>query len=104
MVHFLRDEGNNTIIDISAYPNEGDNQDISCSIDVVKFTKKLLSLDEKDRMEFANNMDQLLEIRGFWFECNSIDKTIVPFKSTDDLAADWCKHYGKKWNLSYIID
>jgi len=64
MVLFIRDESNNTIVDLELYKNEY----IECSvaIDIYYYSNKLLELTNstsKLAIEFINDIDYISEIR-----------------------------------------
>jgi predicted lipase len=94
MIHFLRDKGNKTIVDIEAM-----DKDISCSINIFNYSTFLLNIPVGKRLIFASDIDAISEIRGEWFETKHPHEN-----TTDKLAEKRCKQLSEKWNLRYVVD
>ncbi len=99
MVYFLRNEQNRTIIECSVY-----NDDLSSSVDILEYTKKLLEIYTQSNFnanEFANDISELSEIRGAWFEK---EMEFGNSKSIDDFVKKTFIKVAEKWNLRYVTD
>lgn len=99
MVYFLRNEQNRTIIECTVYTD-----DLSASVDVLEYTKKLLEIYTQSNFnanEFANDISNLSEIRGTWFE---YEMDFGDSKSIDDFVKKSFIKVAEKWNLKYVTD
>jgi len=97
MVHFLRNKGNETIIECSVYKN-----DLSSAVELVSYSNMLIELHNKDlHYPFLKDMSELDDIRGWWWE---MAKDSGDYKSIDDFVKEKYMTVAKKHNLNYITD
>lgn len=99
MVHFLRNKSNRTIIETSVY-----NNDLHTSTSIAYYTIKFVKIFEEDKaqaIDFSQDIDNLSEIRGLWWEK---EMDFGNWKSIDDFVEHQYKLVAKKWNLNYVTD
>jgi len=91
VIHFLRDDRNNTVVDVEALP-----EDIHSVVCIDHYSRFLLkNLNRAD--EIAADFNHLQEIRGEFFETGWVG-------TTDELAAFRLRAVGTKYGLDYVVD
>lgn len=96
MIHFLRTKENKTIIECEVYSN-----DLSSAIDIYEYSMFLLNLEADLNEMFVDDINNLNEIRGLWWEK---EKDFGNWKSIDEYVASQYKKIGKEWGLKYVTD
>jgi len=112
MTLFLRDKGNNTIVDIELYEKEG-RIEISATVSILRYTVKLLELyksNSKDKREkaysFARTIDNLSEIRGWFYEVYLMHKenTVEEFDNVLKEVRGFLKEVATEFDLCWVED
>lgn len=93
MVHYLRNN-NKTLVDI-----DSTKDDFSCTVLIKEYSEYLLSLDKEKMSDFIKDMDNVQEMRGFYFEFNQDEEIPIDVFIKSNL-----KELSEKWNLKYITD
>jgi len=97
MIHFLRNQRNQTIVECEVYGN-----DLSAGTDIENYSVMLIDLHNRDlHYPFINDISQLDEIRGWWWE---MAKDSGEYKSIDDFVKDKFIEVAQKHNLNYVTD
>ena len=99
MVHFLRTQNNRSIIECEVY-----GEDLSSSVNILEYSRMLLSLNESDKLSarlFLKDIDSLSEIRGEWWE---VEKMSGKWKSADEFVNERFTLISNKYELNYITD
>jgi hypothetical protein len=97
MIHFLRNQRNQTIIECEVY-----NDDLSTGTNIGNYSMMLIDLHNKDlHYPFINDISQLDEIRGWWWERV---KDSGKYKSIDDFVKEKFIEVAKKYDLNYVTD
>lgn len=104
MVHFIRNSTNRTIIECQV-----SKDDLSASVNIKEFVNYLNDLHKWDRDSFTEDIHDLNEIRGWWWE---YAKTVARYASIDDFVAEKFKEVVETHNenkeedicLVYITD
>ena len=74
MIIFLRDENNKTLCETeiylknTSYERPESNIELTSSINIIFYSKKLLELDKKSQRRFIVDIHELSEIRGWYYE------------------------------------
>lgn len=92
MIHFIRDENNNTIVDCESLKD-----DLRVSIDIFYYSIFLLSSDNQP--DVINDFNEVSELRGAWFETDAHQKY-----TPAEFARKILPIYAKKHNLYYVED
>jgi hypothetical protein len=96
MVHFLRDNKNNTIIEC-----EVTEDDLSSSVNLESYSEFLWNIEDYAILqEFISDMDSLNEIRGGWWEVENETGN----RDMEQYVEDCFKEVADKWHLNYITD
>jgi hypothetical protein len=97
VIHFLRNQRNQTIIECEVY-----NDDLSAGTNIENYSMMLIDLHNKDlHYPFINDISELDEIRGWWWEmANDSGK----YKSIDDFVKEKFMEVAQKHNLNYVTD
>lgn len=85
MIVFLRDENNNTICETEVYITNRDTKpqiDIISSVNIIFYSKKLLGLDKKSQRRFIEDIDELSELRAWYFDHF---RKSIKLKAIDDI-------------------
>jgi hypothetical protein len=97
MIHFLRNQRNQTIIECEVY-----NDDLSAGTNIGNYSMMLIDLHNKDlHYPFINDISQLDEIKGWWWERV---KDSGNYKSIDDFVKEKFIEVAKKYDLNYVTD
>lgn len=97
MIHFLRNQKNQTIVECEVYGN-----DLSAGTDIENYSVMLIDLHNGDlHYPFINDISQLDEIRGWWWE---MAKDSGKYKSIDDFVKEKFIEVAQKHNLNYVTD
>lgn len=99
MVHFIRNSKNQTLIECEVY-----NNDLHSAVDIKVFGPMLLDLqilNHEEINDFINDVGNLDEIRGWWWEK---EEWAGGYNSVDDFVKEKYDDFAKKWNLNYITD
>jgi hypothetical protein len=97
MIHFLRNQRNQTIIECEVY-----NDDLSTGTNIGNYSMMLIDLHNKDlHYPFINDISQLDEIRGWWWERVEDSGN---YKSIDDFVKEKFIEVAKKYDLNYVTD
>jgi len=98
MVHFLRDDKNNTIIESSVY-----NDDANTGVNVEAYSKELLKrvVSMDNTKTFVEHIAYINEIRGHWFEDHRIRNH---YGKIEDFVAHMYKDAADTLNLTYVTD
>ena len=109
MVLYLRDK-KDTIVDIEIFKareEQHDYVDIRCSIDIVNYSIKLLSMNSDDQIQFINYIDELSEISGWLWEVYFMGKKNDNHHNYEDILEQVKNTMGKvaeKFGLIFITD
>ena len=71
MTLFLRDDKDNTIVDLEVWVKKEDGNefvDISCSIVISHYSKLLLSIEKHKQQQFIDTFDEISGLRGWLWE------------------------------------
>lgn len=96
MVHYLKNEQNNTILDCSVKKD-----DLKSNINILNYTNKLLQLyiqSNYNANDFASDISNLLDIRTNWLK---IEKKSSNWSSVDEFVSNELEKISKKWGLRY---
>jgi|NOAtaT_6_FD_contig_61_1227086_length_1153_multi_2_in_0_out_0_1 hypothetical protein len=96
MVHYLRNEKNNTIIECETIKKLGEDNDLHSNIDVAEYSD-LLYFNQNKFYEIKWDFDILHNIRREWFEG-------FPESSMDDFVKYHYSRIANKYNLNYMTD
>jgi hypothetical protein len=97
VIHFLRNQRNQTIIECEVY-----NDDLSTGTNIENYSIMLIDLHNKDlHYPFISDISQLDEIRGWWWERV---KDSGKYKSIDDFVKEKFMEVAQKHNLNYVTD
>jgi len=97
MIHFLRNDRNQTIIECEVY-----NNDLSASTNIESYSMMLIDMHNKDQhYPFIKTFSELDEIRGLWWEK---EKDFSNWKSIDDFVKSKFVEVAKKYSLNYVTD
>ena len=97
MIHFLRNQRNQTIIECEVY-----NDDLSTGTNIENYSMMLIDLHNKDlHYKFISDISQLDEIRGWWWE---MAEDSGNYKSIDDFVKEKFIEVAKKYDLNYVTD
>jgi hypothetical protein len=96
MVHFLRNKKNNTIIECEVYTH-----DLSSVVSILEYSELLLSLPNEKQLEFVNDINELAEIRGWWWEK---EEMFGDWDSINEFVAQTFINFSKKWDLYYVTN
>ena len=109
MILFLRDNNNNTILDLEVYVKEEDDHsfvEVSSAINIKNYSILLLDTLENDKAELIYTFDELSELRGWLWENyfgvtenkpEEYDNVVKELKSILTIVAN-------KYNLNLIQD
>lgn len=109
MILFLRDNNNNTILDLEVYVKKEDDRsfvEVSSVIDIKNYSILLLDTLEKDRVELVNTFDELSELRGWLWENYFMVKENKP-EEYDNVVKELksiLTTVANKYNLNLIQD
>ena len=96
MVHFLRDNKNNTIVEC-----EVGSDDLHSSVNIEVYSEFLLNMEDYNiRQEFVSDIESLSEIRGGWWEVENE----VGNREMEQYVEDCFKKVADKWHLNYVTD
>jgi hypothetical protein len=97
MIHFLRDDRKQTIIECEVY-----NEDLRAATNIENYSRMLIDLHNKDlHYPFIEDISELDEIRGLWWE--QIEDS-GEYNSIDEFVKEKFQVVAKKHNLTYITD
>lgn len=97
MIHFLRNQRNQTIVECEVYGN-----DLSAGTDIENYSVMLIDLHNRDlHYPFINDISQLDQIRGWWWE---MAKDSGKYKSIDYFVKEKFIEVAQKHNLNYVTD
>lgn len=97
--YFLRDKFNQTIVDC-----EVSKKDVHCAINISNYTKFYTSLYDEDEaiaLGFRDDIDEISEIRGWWWEREEDDPK---WKSIDEFVDSVFSDTAEHWQLNYVKD
>lgn len=112
MIHFLRDENNNTIIETECWVDSNDNGserfiDITSSVDIMHYSIHLLSLvDQEQQMNFIGLISNLDSLRGWLWERHFMGRQNDP-EEIDRVQEDVKRFYqttSEITGLRYVTD
>ena len=99
MTHFLRNSKNKTIIECDVT-----KVDLHSATNIQNYSEMLLSLEYTNpKRQFIEDMSDLDEIRGWWWERQEQDD----YESIDKFVEEKFRNFAKKWiflDLSYVTD
>ena len=93
MTHYLRNNDNKTVVDVQTT-----QVDIRCVIVIKEYSALLLAFGFGDPYEFIDDMSQLQELRGEWFENPNQKET------PDEFVEKRLKAIAEKWDMVYATD
>jgi len=67
MIHYLRNEKGDTLLDLEVYPKEG-VIDMTSAVSIEHYTDFLLSLDDAEQQKAKIVFEKLSEVRGWYWE------------------------------------
>lgn len=107
MILFLRDEKNNSIVDIECYIKNDDGAyiELSSAVDILYYSVFLLeNLDRK--VEIIQDFSEIDELRGWLWEKYFMGGKNDPDKYDDviTILRDMLRGIAKKYNLNYVED
>lgn len=105
MVHYIRDEKNNTLLDLEVYTLEDGTPDIGSSVDIINYTDFILKQDSNKQQTAKFIFDKLSEIRGWYWEIFRVTKNTNPSKEeVDRVIGDMVRAGAEVLGLKYITD
>lgn len=101
MIHFLRNQSNDTLVEVSATKD-----DLSVVVDLIEFAEILLAIDGDIRAaEFVREFHDVQELRGEYFEHPDMARGGGKHPETpDEFVGRRLKEVGQRWNLAYVTD
>lgn len=106
MIHYIRDNKNNTILDLEVFTNDDGTPDLSSSIDISNYSDFLLSKEKGTPQQTTKFVfDRLSEARGWYWEVyrETINKN--PSKEeVDAVIGKMVRSGAEVLGLNYITD
>lgn len=94
MIHFLRNQNNQTIIEAEAW-----DKDFHTSIDLIIYSNELLSLESLDlQKEWVMNIYYAYDLREIYWNLTQQEEPL------EEYVAKHYKELAAKWNLIYTVD
>lgn len=109
MILFLRNQDNNTIVDLECYVDRGDNDyrfvELSVTVDIMYYSLFLLeNLDKKE--EIISTFSDIQELRSWLWEVYFMGGDNDPDKYDDVIKElrKMLKRVAEKFDLAYVED
>jgi len=106
MIHFLRNDKNETLLDLEVFTNDDGTPDLGVSIDIANYTDFLLSRDDDEqRQKIKFVFDKLSESRGWYWEVyrETINKNPT-IKDVNSVIGLMVQSAGNVIKLGYVTD
>ncbi len=104
MIHYLRDENNNTILDVEVYSDNEDDYkyvELKASVIIDNYSLFLLSIEDiNEKFDFINIINELSELRGWLWEVYEDNKPENINAEVERMLTE----AGEKINLIYVKD
>lgn len=108
MIHYLRNKNNKTIIETMTYGTiEEKTFDLSSAIYLQKYSIQLLEIflsNDYNEREFIDDIHELNELRGLYFEKLRYDDNIKTREDVDKIIKEKYKSASDKYGLIYVED
>ena len=105
MTHYIRDDKNNTILDLEVYMEDG-LPDLSAAIDIGNYSKFLLNAETKEEQRVIIHVfDSLSEARGwYWEQYRELVKKDPTIEDVNEAIGTMVSSGAETVGLKYVTD
>jgi hypothetical protein len=109
MIHYIKDNKNNTLIDLECWNKTENNKtftEISVGVDIKNYSLFLINMDKNKRNVFIHTIDALSGLRSWLWE-NFYRKAVNNGEDIDEIQkeiADAFECLANDFNLKYTTD
>lgn len=105
MILYLRNENNETVVDMEIFTNSDDITDVICTVMIKPYTEILLKDKYTNKEKVANDFDKISEIRSWFWESYMLGKNQpVDPGSVINAIKKYLEPFRLEYSLYYVTD